>query len=209
MLGLSAYSLAILLHLAAAMTLVGGSVFSLHLRRAILEAPSVGALRTWLGFARRSSAANPAAALVLLGTGLYLGSYGWWESAWFYVALGAWLANSLLAARVLKPAGMAMGAAVAGAADDAPVDGPVDALRRSAGWRVAGAAMLGSDVAMLVLMVEKPSLVESLAVTLGAMAVGIGLTLMRVRRSPVGGMRASGRPQYNGARDDEHAAAGA
>ncbi|MGE0463872.1 MAG: hypothetical protein AB7Q16_21105 [Vicinamibacterales bacterium] len=203
---LSAYSIAILLHLAAAVMLVGGSVFALHVRRAILEAPSVGALRAWLGFARRSSAANPVAALVLLGTGLYLGSRGWWAYSWFYVALAVWLANAMLAGRVLKPAGMAMGAAMAGAPDDAPVDGQVDMLRRSPGWRVAGVVMLASDMAMLFLMVQKPSLVESLAVVLGAMAIGGGITLLRARRSSL--VPVSGRPQYNAARDDGHAAAG-
>lgn len=208
MLNFSAYSLAILLHLAAAVILVGGSVFSLHVRRAILEASSVGALRGWLGFARRSSSANPVAALVLLGTGIYLGSRGWWAYPWFYVALAAWLANALLAGHVLKPAGMAMGAAMAGAPDDAPVDGQVDMLRRSHGWRVAGALMLASDMAMLFLMVQKPSLVESLAVVLGAVTIGGGFALVRARRSSPAGMPVSGRPQYNAARDDDYGTAG-
>ena len=208
MVNLSAYSIAILLHLAAATFLVGGSVFSLHVRRAILEASSVGALRAWLGFARRSSAANPIAALVLLGTGLYLGSRGWWAHPWFHVALAAWLVNAMLAGRVLKPASMAMGAAMAGAPADAPVDGQVDMLRRSPGWRVAGALMLASDMAMLFLMVQKPSLVESLAVVLGAVTIGGGFALVRARRSSPAGMPVSGRPQYNAARDDGHAAAG-
>lgn len=208
MLNLSAYSIAILLHLAAAVVLVGGSVFSMHVRRAILDASSVGALRAWLGFARRSSAANPLAALVLLGTGIYLGSRGWWAHPWFYVALAAWLANALLAGQVLKPAGMAMGSALAGVADDAPVEGLVDALRRSPGWRVAGAVMLASDMAMLFLMVQKPPLIESLAVVLGAMAIGGGVTLARARRSRLDRMPARGRPQYNAARDDDYGTAG-
>lgn len=184
MLNLSGYSLAILLHLAAAMVLVGGSVFSLHVRRAILEASSAGALRTWLGFARRSSATNPVAALALLGTGVYLGSSGWWEYPWFQVALVAWLVNALLARQVLKPAGMALDSALAGVADDAPVAGPVDALRRSPGWRVAAAMMLASDVAMLFLMVQKPALVESLVVVLGALAIGGGVALARAPMAP-------------------------
>lgn len=205
---LSAYSLAILLHLAAATILIGGSVFSLHVRRAILEASSVGALRAWLGFARRSSSANPVAALVLLGTGISLGSRGWWAYPWFYVALAAWLANALLAGRVLRPAGMAMGAAMAGVPGDAPVEGQVDGLRRSPGWRVAGSVMLASDVAMLYVMVQKPSLTESLAVVLGAMTVGGGLALAGALRSGTAVVQPSRRPQYNGARDDEQAAAG-
>jgi hypothetical protein len=45
---------------------------------------------------RRRSRANPAAAFILLGTGVYLGSAGWWTQAWFHVSLAAWLANSLL-----------------------------------------------------------------------------------------------------------------
>ncbi|MCC7034933.1 MAG: hypothetical protein IT179_19075 [Acidobacteria bacterium] len=206
---LSAYSLAILLHLVAAMVLVGASVSSVYVRRAILEATSIGALRAWLGFAHRSSTANPVAALALLGTGIYLGSRGWWTHAWFYVALASWLANSVLAARVLKPAGAAMGAAMAGVPDAAPVDGRVDALRRSPGWRVAGALMLASDMAMLYVMVLKPSLIESLAVVAGGMIIGGGITLLRARPSGAALEAPARPPRYNGDRDDERAAAGA
>lgn len=205
---LSAYSLAIVMHLAAATVLVGGSISSLHVRRAMREASSVGDLRRWLVFARQSSAANPVAALVLLGTGIYLGSRGWWAFGWFYVALAAWLGNSLLATLVLKPAGMSLAAAMAGAPDTTAIDDRVDALRRSIRWRVAGATMLASDAAMLLLMVTKPSLTGSLALAMGAVAIGIGVTLFGARRSRPGEVHVGLRPQYNAARDDERAAAG-
>jgi hypothetical protein len=208
MFDLSAYSLAIVVHLAAATVLVGGSVFSLHVRHAMLEASSVGALRTWLAFARRSSAANPVAALALLGTGIYLGSHGWWAYGWFYVALAAWLVNSLLAARVLKPAAIAVATVMAGMPDDAPIDERVDTLRRSRGWRLAGATMLASDVAMLGLMVLKPSLPGSLALVLGGVFLAGGITVSRRRGTRDAGVREGHRPRYNAARDDERATAG-
>ena len=177
---LSSYSLIVFAHVASAMTLVGHSLGSPLVHAMIRDARSLPALRAWLDFARQSARWNPAAALVLLGSGVYLGSAGWWSQAWFHVAVAAWVVNLLLAALVVKRSAAALGMAAA-RAGDGPVPDDVDRLRRLPGWAAAARTMLANDLAILYVMIGKPSLVESLAVMAMANAVLLGLSLVRTR----------------------------
>jgi pimeloyl-ACP methyl ester carboxylesterase len=160
---LSAYPIVLFVHVLSAVILVGHSVGAPLILRYIRTAPSANALRTSLEFAHNASKWNPLTAVVLLGTGIYLGSIGWWTQPWFYVAAGAWIANSVLAKAVVERATVAMSRAAARAVDDrVPAD--ADRLRQAAGWRLAVAGMIGNDLAILYVMFSKPELAASLAV---------------------------------------------
>ncbi len=165
---LNTYSLVLLAHVGGAVVLVASSLWAPLVHRAILAAESFAALRSWLHFARSSSRVNPLAALVVLGTGVYLGASGWWSQAWFYVALAAWLANSVLAGAVVGRTAAALGAAAA--SGEGPVTGAVDALRRTPSWPIAEAIVRANDLTMLYVMFVKPSLAECFLV-LGAAGV--------------------------------------
>jgi hypothetical protein len=121
-----------------------------------------------------------------LGTGLFLGSSGWWSQAWFWVALASWLANSALAAAVIQRLGRALGRATA-AAGEGPVTGEIDRLRRSPAWDVAGDAMLANDLAILYVMLDKPGLAGALALLAAAQLALAGARLVRARRRPGAG----------------------
>jgi uncharacterized membrane protein len=182
MFDLNAYSLVLLFHVVAATVLVGSSMFEPLVRRSLASARSVGELRLYLDIARRAAQANPVAALAVLGTGLYLGSAGWWSTGWFYVALGLWLLNSALAVAVVKRAAAALGGAVA-RTGDGPITADLDSLRRATGWTVAAEAMRAVDLSMLYVMFQKPSAVESCLVAAATVAAFVGLALAR-RRHP-------------------------
>src|SRR5512139_194474 len=156
---LSLYSVVLLAHVAAGIVLVSSAVFAPLTRGAILRATTREQLRDWIGFLERSVRANPLAAMLLLGTGLYMGSTGWWSQPWFFVALGAWVANFVLATFVVKPAVAAV--ARAAASGESPVNAGVDRLRRSRRWEVGEGLMRGNDFAMLYVMFVKPSGLES------------------------------------------------
>ena len=183
MFDLNAYSLVLLFHVVAATLLIGSSMFEPLVRRSMALAGSVRELRLWLDLARRAARANPVAALAVLGTGLYLGSAGWWSQGWFYAALGLWLLNSVLAVTVVKRAAAALGGAAA-RANDGPIPGDLDSLRRSTAWTVAAETMRAVDLSMLYVMFVKPSAIESCLVAAATAIVFVGLAL--ARRRPVG-----------------------
>jgi pimeloyl-ACP methyl ester carboxylesterase len=177
---LSVYPMVLFAHVLAAVFLVGHSLGAPLILRYIRTAPSCSALRTWLEFAHNASKWNLLVALVLLGSGIYLGSIGWWTQPWFYVAAGAWVANSVLAKAGIERTTVAMALAAARAVDDR-VPAEADRLRQSAGWRLALAGMIGNNLAILYVMFNKPTLAASLAVVALFNIVTLGTSLLRSR----------------------------
>lgn len=181
MFDLSGRSAILLLHITAGFLMVGSSMFSPLTRRAILSARTVDALRAWLDFAHRASRANPVVALTLLGTGIYLGAAGWWNQAWFYVALAAWVVNSVLSVAVIERSTNVL-ARAAGRSGAGPLEPELEEMRANPVWDVAEEIVRANDLAMIVVMVVKPSLVESCLIV-AALLVGSGLLLLwRMRR---------------------------
>jgi uncharacterized membrane protein len=179
---LSMGSLILFAHILAAMVLVGSSLFAPLVRRGMKAAVSAADLAGWLDLGRRAAALNPPASLALLGTGIYLGLDGWWTQAWFWVAVGAWLVNASLATLVVRRAAAALGIANSRPGDGA-VSADADRLRRSRAWDLAAGIMTANDIALLYVMVDKPTLVQSIAVLTLANLAALGAGLVR-ERSP-------------------------
>ena len=166
-------TLILYLHILSATLLVGSSVASRLARRVVLGAADLASLRAAAEVVRCISLANPGLAIILLASGLYLGSVGFWHAAWFWAAVAAWLINSLLAVGVVGPAGRRLGLAAAGAGDGTiPAD--VAALRRARAPAVAADVMIGLDLAVLLLMIAKPAA----ALAILCLPAGVGLMLM-------------------------------
>ena len=166
---MSLYPFALVVHIAAATHLIGTSLVSPLIVHRVRSAASRDELLQWLGFARQAMRFNPLSAFVLLGTGAWLGaSGGSWNSGWFAVSVFAWLLSSALAGAVIKPAAQRIAR-----------DGSTAAIGR---WAAAEKVMLGSDAAMLWIMVAKPTLFASIAIFLGAIALFVlgGLFVRRV-----------------------------
>jgi uncharacterized membrane protein len=149
------YEFVLWLHVVAATLLVGSSVAARSARSSVLRASDLAALRGALDVVRRATRFNPLLAILLLATGVWLGSAGFWSAAWFWVALAGWFANLTLAVRVVGPGHQRLGA-LAGAAGDGPVPAAVDALRRARATAFAMDAMLGLDLGLMLLMAVKP-----------------------------------------------------
>lgn len=181
---LSIYTLVLFAHLMSAIVLMGSGLVAPLAHRFVREARTLADLRRWLDFGRRSSKWNPIAALVLLGSGIYLGSIGWWAQPWFYVAIGAWVLNAALAGGVVGRTASVLDQAAA-RAGDGPVPPSVDALRRSRGWEAAHGAMLGSDVAILYVMMAKPGLTGSVGLVIVAIALALGVSWLRGKKGTV------------------------
>jgi uncharacterized membrane protein len=184
---MSLYSLALFVHIGAAIVLMGGSLLATPaIRTAVLRAGTVAEMRTWLTFGRPLSRITPIAAFTLLGSGVYLTQTGrWWTAAWLQIALALWAANMFLAVRVVEPAVGRLGAEAAAA--DGPVSALLDALRRSRRWSVTSDVMLANDVGVLYLMVAKPGYLGSVGTLLVAYAAVGGI---RAFRRPATGRRA-------------------
>lgn len=170
MLNISLYPAVLFVHISSAIALIGGSLVAPHIRTLIADASTVAELKTGLLLARRAARFNPLLAIVLLATGLYMGSLGWWHQPWFVVAFGGWWVNFLLATLVVKRNAIAIRQAALQEGEG--LSERVDRLRRSRGWMIAARVMLGVDFSLLYLMLNKPGLAGSLAV------VGVAVTAL-------------------------------
>jgi uncharacterized membrane protein len=173
----SFYALVLFIHVASAIVLIGSSLFAPLARRLMQSASSRAELLTALDLGRRAGRFNPPSAMVLLASGLYLGSLGWWTQGWFIVAVLAWIANAMLASLVIhRAAGALAGEASKGGE---ALTGRVEALRYSRAWTIAARVMFANDVAMLYLMMMKPALLETLLLLGAANAVLVIPVLLR------------------------------
>ena len=163
-------------HILSAVLLMGGTA-GVHLaERAVHDAGDLASLRGALDVMRRISRANPALAIVLLASGVYLGRAGFWLEPWFWVSAATWVANLILAVSLVGPAAERLGAAAAKAGDGA-VPAAIDALRRASAPAIAHGAMVGIDLGTLANMVLKPDLAEALLWPL----LGVGAVLLAQR----------------------------
>ncbi len=177
----SIYSWTLLLHVVAAMLLIGSAIVGFHITQALMDATSTSVMQTLIDVLERAAKVGPPAALTVLATGLYLGSHGWWTRPWFYVAIGLWILQAWLSASVVRANARSLAATLR--SSDAHVPDEADAIRASRSWLAGGAVMHGNDFAMLYLMFNKPPLLESLlAVVLAQVACVFAETALRRRR---------------------------
>jgi hypothetical protein len=121
---------------------------------------------------------EPASALVVLATGIYLTTVdNFWSLGWVQVATAAWLVNAAVAGAMVKPAMSAVAAHVATQADGS-VGEHLHAFRWSRRWSVGGDVLLANDAAMLYLMTMKPELADSLLVVAAANGVAAGARVL-------------------------------
>ena len=175
------YHLIRFVHIASAVALLACSVIaSPGVRAATRRATTTQDMRAYLAIGRPLHALEPASAFVVLATGLYLtGVAGFWQVAWVQVAIAFWIANSVAAATLVKPA-MTRVAQALNSAPDGPVGQQLDGLRWSARWSLGGDILLSTDAAMLYVMVMQPGLAGSLV---AVVALNLVIALLRVARS--------------------------
>jgi hypothetical protein len=180
---LSMYPLLLFIHVLSAIVLMGSTLSAPLARGLVLRARSAADLGASIALSRRAVKWNPLAAIVLLATGIYLGSWGWWSQPWFYVSIASWIVSTVLAVAVLQRAEEAI-AALAGRAGDGPITAELDAMRQSRKWGLTHAAMFANDLAILFIMFVKPSLAGSIGLLIVANTLLVSAVLMRQRAAP-------------------------
>ena len=190
------YELIVLVHMAAAVALLSGSVMaSPGVRRAIQHARTTQEMRAYLGIGRPLLRLEPVSAVVVLASGVYLTNVAnFWTQGWVQVAVAFWVVNSAVAAALVKPAIDRL-ASQASTSTDGPVGQDLDALRSSRRWSLGGDVLMANDAAMLYLMAMKPGLIGSLVVVVVAnFVVAAAGARSHVRRTGVAAGAASGGP---------------
>jgi hypothetical protein len=189
------YTLVVFVHIAAAVALMAGSVIgSPAVRAAVRRAATVQELRAYLSLGRPLLVLEPAGALLVLASGIYLTSFWGWSLGWIQVAAGLWILNTAVAAALVHPAHKRIAQAAGGAGDE-PVGPQLHALRSSPRWLLGGDVLMANDAAVLYLMVAKPGLAVSLATAAGlnALVLVARLVIGRLRR-PATAVIAASRP---------------
>jgi len=174
------YDVVVFAHIVAATVLLGTS-FLAPLSRAVLRrAPTAGQASTWLAIELRMTMLNPFAALVVLASGLYLGSLIGWPSGWFAVSVAAFFINALVAMVFARRLHERLGAELSGD-PEAPISAEADRHRWSIGWEIVNGVLLANDLALLFLMIRQPELGLSIGtlVAFNAVVVPLGFLLRR------------------------------
>src|SRR5262249_14999093 len=151
------HALVLFVHILSAVVLLGSGLWLPTLRDSIRRAPDLKSMREPLSVLARVSRANPVAALAILVTGLWMGSAGWFGSAWLPVALVVYVVSAVLAVGVVERGGKAMGK-LAAMSGEGPVPAALDAMRWSPRWELAGNGLLMMGPLQLFLMICKPEL---------------------------------------------------
>ena len=174
------YDLSVFLHVAAAVTLLSGSVIaSPAVRAAVRRAQTTQELRAYLTIGRPLLVLEPVSAIVILATGVYLTSAAnFWDLGWVQVAVAAWLLNLGAAVTMVKPA-ISRIAAAATASQDGEVGHHLNAMRWSDRWSIGGDVLLANDAAALYLMTMKPDLAGALVIVVVANLVVSGARATR------------------------------
>lgn len=182
---MSTYVLVVFIHIAAAVVLLGTSILGEPaVRAAARRASQPQELRAFLQIGQPIVVIAPAAAMVILASGIYLSSVGgFWRLGWVQVALTFWLVNAFLAGVVVRPAVKRVWEEATGSTD-ASIGGRLDDLRWSGVWTLGVDVMAANDAAMLYLMTMKPGLAGSLAVVVLANALVAGVRLLMGARRP-------------------------
>jgi uncharacterized membrane protein len=194
---MSAYEFVLFVHVAAAVSLLGGSLFAAPAVRAgVRRAATVTELRTCVRMGRPLEVLNPVAALLVLASGTYLTqSAQFWSLGWVQVAVVFWIVNVITAAGFVKPVITAVALEARSDANEV-IGARLDGLRRSPRWTIGGDILMANDAAMLTIMMFRPGLAASLlTVALANVLVAGGRLAFHRHRVPGAATAHAAKPQ--------------
>jgi uncharacterized membrane protein len=184
---MSLYTLGKYVHIVAAIVLVGSYLLAPVVHRLIRGATDVRAVRALARLQQHAiTAAGPAVVLVL-ASGVYMTLAGWsFATSWIAVALALFVVNGALAMSTVDPHVKELLAA-ADEASDGPLDRELSDLVHDARVVRVMRMVVGVDLAIIFLMVNKPGWAGSVAVAGAGLALGASLAALASRqvRQPV------------------------
>lgn len=178
---MNVYDLTTLVHVAAAVVLLAGSIIaSPAIRAAVRRAGTTQEMRAYLSLAHPLSKLEPGSAVVVLASGIYLTSVAsFWTLGWVQVAVAGWVLNAIVAATMVNPTLKQLTGNAEGS-PDGPVGLELDRIRHSARWSIGGDVLLSTDASMLCVMVIQPGLAGSL---LTLFIVNAAVAVLRMTRT--------------------------
>lgn len=155
---MNTYQVVVFVHVLAAVILMGGSIGAApSIASMVRHATTIEDIRRALHHARRLAPISPVAAVALLASGLYLAEAGsWWRWGWVWVSVALWVMNLVLATGVVRPSLAHLTKLVEVATVDT-ISADIDAARRWRGRAVAEDLILAGDLAVLFMMIAKPT----------------------------------------------------
>lgn len=167
---MTAYSIALFLHLVGVLTLFAGIGLEQTGLRQLRNATSLAQIREWMMLLRRLRRFDGPAALAILVTGGYMAAAGAGRHAWVAAGIVGMVLMAVFGAAVGRPRFIAIGKALP------QTDGPVtSALRERIHdpvLRASAATRAALGLAVVFDMVVKPSALGAVSVFVVALAIG-------------------------------------
>ena len=174
---MSAYSIALFLHLVGVLALFAGIGIEQIALRQLRNARSVAQVREWLTLMRSRRRIDGPAALTILLSGGYMAMGGAGHHAWVVAGLVGMVVMAVLGAGVGRPRFVAIGRALPG------TDGPISATLRERlldpVLRISAATRLALGLGVVFDMVVKPAAAGAIIVLVAALVIGAASALGR------------------------------
>jgi hypothetical protein len=174
---MSAYSIALFLHLVGVLALFAGIGLEQVGLRQLRNAGSVSQVREWMTLMRGRRRIDGPAALIILVSGGYLMGHGAGYHAWVAAGLVGMVAMAVLGAGVGRPRFVAIGRAIS--ATDGPVPATLRERIEDPVLRLSAATRFALGIGVVFDMVVKPSAVGAAVVLIVALAIGATAALVR------------------------------
>jgi hypothetical protein len=167
---MSAYSIALFLHLVGVLTLFAGIGLEQTGLRQLRNASSLAQVREWMLVLRRLRRSDGPAALLILVSGGYMAVHGAGHHAWVAAGIVGMVLMAVLGAGVGRPRFIAIGKALP------PMDGAITSTLRERlqdpVLRASAATRAALGLAVVFDMVVKPAAVGAVIVFIVALAIG-------------------------------------
>lgn len=176
------YHVVLFIHVVTAIVVVGGSFAMDFAGTRAKRARSVDSLTSWLEALTIGSKAVAVSAGITFLAGLYLAFEGdWWGQGWMVVSLVLFLMAGALAGLVMDK-GVARMLETTRTFPEGPMTPELGRQLVQPAMALAGPAMVGTDLAIVFLMTNKPAGYAA-ALTVAAIGAGVGLAFgLRERR---------------------------
>jgi hypothetical protein len=174
---MSAYSIALFLHLVGVLALFGGIALEQTGLRQLRNARSLAQVREWMTLLRGRRRVDAPAALTLLVTGGYLAEHGAGHHAWVAAGIVGMVVMAVLGAAVGRSRFLAIATALP--ATDGPVSSSLRTRLEDPVLRATAATRAALGLAIVFDMVVKPAAAGAVIVFVIALAIGAATALAR------------------------------
>ena len=174
---MSAYSIALFLHLVGVLALFAGIGLEQTAMRRLRNALSLAQVREWMTVLRGLRRIDAPAGLTILVSGGYLAEHGAGHHAWIAAGIIGMVAMAVLGAAVGRPRLLAIATALP--ETDGPISSSLRARLENPVLRASGATRAAIGLGVVFDMVVKPAAMGAMIVLVVALVIGAAMSLAR------------------------------